>query len=144
MAVPPAREPRGGNLQSPPLPQSRIVVHNARMVLVVDDVARTVDRIADVARGLGGWVVNSDRSSRHSGSIAVRVPAEALDDAFLRVEALALEVESRAVTSEDVTDGFVDSQSRLAGLRATEERLVSFLGRARAVEEALRVQKEIS
>ncbi len=64
-AVPPAREPRGGNLQSPPLPQSRIVVHNACMVLVVDDVARTVDRIADVACGLGGWVVNSDRRNFH-------------------------------------------------------------------------------
>ena len=68
--APPSQEPRGGgNLQAAPLPQSRIVVHNASMVLVVDDVARTVDRIAGVARGLGGWVVNSDRSSRHSGTI---------------------------------------------------------------------------
>ena len=143
--APPSQEPRGGgNLQAAPLPQSRIVVHNASMVLVVDDVARTVDRIAGVARGLGGWVVNSDRSSRHSGTIAIRVPAQALDEAFLQVEALALAVESRAVTSEDVTDDYVDSQSRLAGLRATEERLLSFLDRAQRVEEALRVQQEIS
>ena len=114
------------------------------MSLVVDDVAHTVDSIANVASGLGGWVVNSDRSSRHSGSISVRVPAQSLDEAFLRVEALALEVESRAVTSEDVTDEYVDSQSRLVSLRATEERLLSFLDRAGKVEDALLVQKEIS
>ena len=134
----------GGKVRPAPLAQTRIIVHTARMSLVVDDVAHTVDSIANVASGLGGWVVNSDRSSRHSGSIAIRVPAQSLDEAFLRVEALALEVESRAVTSEDVTDEYVDSQSRLVSLRATEERLLSFLDRAGKVEDALLVQKEIS
>ena len=134
----------GGKVRPAPLAQTRIIVHTARMSLVVDDVAHTVDSIANVASGLGGWVVNSDRLSRHSGSIAIRVPAQSLDEAFLRVEALALEVESRAVTSEDVTDEYVDSQSRLVSLRATEERLLSFLDRAEEVEDALLVQKEIS
>ena len=134
----------GGKVRPAPLAQNRIIVHTARMSLVVDDVAHTVDSIANVASGLGGWVVNSDRSSRHSGSISIRVPAQSLDEAFLRVEALALEVESRAVTSEDVTDEYVDSQSRLVSLRATEERLLSFLDRAGKVEDALLVQKEIS
>ena len=134
----------GGKVRPAPLAQTRIIVHTARMSLVVDDVAHTVDSIANVASGLGGWVVNSDRSSRHSGSISIRVPAQSLDEAFVRVEALALEVESRAVTSEDVTDEYVDSQSRLVSLRATEERLLSFLDRAEEVEDALLVQKEIS
>ena len=134
----------GGKVRPAPLAQNRIIVHTARMSLVVDDVAHTVDSIANVASGLGGWVVNSDRSSRHSGSIAIRVPAQSLDEAFVQVEALALEVESRAVTSEDVTDEYVDSQSRLVSLRATEERLLSFLDRAGKIEDALLVQKEIS
>ena len=134
----------GGKAQLAPLAHSRIIVHTASMSLVVSDVALTVDGIADVARDLGGWVVNSDRSSRHSGAIAIRVPAGLLDEAFRRLEALALRVESRAVTSEDVTDEYVDSQSRLVSLRATEERLLSFLDRAGNVDEALRVQEEVS
>ena len=134
----------GGKVRPAPLAQNRIIVHTARMSLVVDDVAHAVDSIANVASGLGGWVVNSDRSSRHSGSIAIRVPAQSLDEAFVQVEALALEVESRAVTSEDVTDEYVDSRSRLVSLRATEERLLSFLDRAGKIEDALLVQKEIS
>ena len=146
-AAPPSQESDGrgsSKVQPAPLAQNRIIVHTARMSLVVDDVAHTVNSIADVARDLGGWVVNSDRSSRHSGSIAIRVPAQLLDEAFLHLEALALKVESRAVTSEDFTDEYVDSQSRLVSLRATEERLLSFLDRAGNVDEALRVQEEIS
>ena len=133
-----------GGVQPAPLPQSRVIVHTASISLVVDDIAGTVDRIVGMARGLGGWVVSSDRTSEHSGSIAIRVPAESLDEAFSQVEALALEVESRAVTSEDVTDEYVDSQSRLTSMRATELRLLSFLERAEDVEDALAVQSELS
>ena len=54
------------------------------------------------------------------------------------------EVEARTITSQDVTDEYVDSQSRLASMRATEQRLLSFLEQAESVEDALRVQKELS
>ena len=131
-------------VQPAPLAQQRIVVHTARMSLVVDDVALTVDQITGIAGDLGGWVVSSDRSSRHSGAIAIRVPAQLLDEAFRQLEALALSVESRAVTSDDVTDEFVDSQSRLASMRATEQRLLSFLEIAQDVEDALLIQEELS
>ena len=67
-----------------------------------------------------------------------------LDEAFRRLDALALKVESRAVTSQDVTDEYVDGQSRLVSLRATQERLLSFLERAVTVDEALRVQTQVS
>ena len=55
-----------------------------------------------------------------------------------------MDVESRAVTSEDVTDEYVDSQSRLSSMRATELRLLSFLEQAEDVEDALAVQNELS
>ena len=128
----------------PSLPaQDRIIVHTAFMSLVTEDVALTIGRIGDTASSLGGWVVNSDRSSRHSGSIAVRVPAETLDEALRRIGDMA-EVEARSITSQDVTDEYVDSQSRLVSMRATEERLLTFLERAETVEEALLVQRELS
>ncbi len=124
--------------------QNRIIVHTARLSLVVSDVAASIDGAADVAGELGGWVVSSDRSSRHSGSIAIRVPAHLLEEAFSRLEGMALDTESRAVTSQDVTDEYVDSEARLVSMRATEARLLSFVDRAIDVEDALLVQKEIA
>ncbi len=124
--------------------QNRIIVHTARMSLVVNDVARAVDEIRAIAAALGGWVVSSDQEARHSGAIAIRVPADRLDRAFDDLEGVASEVESLQVTSQDVTEEFVDSESRLNSLRATERRLLSFLDLAVDVEEALMVQEELS
>ena len=124
--------------------QNRIIVHTGRMSLVVNDVADALSQITDVSSNLGGWVVGSNRVSQHSGSIAIRVPAGSLQDAFSMIEALALEVESREITSQDVTDEFVDIESRLVSLRATRDRLLSFLEQSGTIEEALLVEKELS
>ena len=124
--------------------QNRIIVHTGRMSLVVDDVADALSQITDVSIDLGGWVVGSNRVSQHSGSIAIRVPAGSLQDAFNRIEVLALEVESREITSQDVTDEYVDIESRLVSLRATRDRLLSFLEQSGTIEDALLVEKELS
>ncbi len=133
-----------GSIRLSPYAQDRVIVHTARMSLVVDDVVATVDRIAGVAASLGGWLVSSDRVSRHTGAVAIRVPAESLDRAFDMIETGAREVVSRAVTSDDVTDQYIDTQSRLNSLRATEARLLGFLDETQNVEEALKVQSELS
>ena len=132
-----------GGLRRSPLPQTRVIVHTAKLNLIVADVAQGADRIRDVALELGGWLVSSDRESRHSASISVRVPAQSLTDALDMIEAVAQDVLERDVSSEDVTDRYVDAQSRLAGLRATETRLREFLDLAANVEEALLVQEQL-
>ena len=133
----------GGPRRSP-LPQNRVIVHTAKLNLVVADVAQGADRIRDVALGLGGWLVSSNRESRHAASIAVRVPAQSLNDALEMIEATAQDILEREVSSEDVTDRYVDAQSRLSGLRATETRLREFLDLAADVEEALLVQERLA
>ncbi len=134
----------GGGPRLSPLPQNRVIVHTAKLNLIVADVAQGVDRIRDVALGLGGWLVSSDRESRHAASIAVRVPAQSLDAALEMIETAAQDVVERDVSSEDVTDRYVDAQSRLSGLRATETRLREFLDLAADVEEALLVQEQLT
>ena len=124
--------------------QNRIIVHTARMSLVVEGVAESVDRVASIAMELGGWTVSSDRTSRHTGTVVVRVPAGSLDEALRRIEGVGLEVESQSVTSQDVTDEYVDVESRLVSLRATRDRLLTFLEQADEVEDALLVQQELS
>ena len=123
--------------------QNRIIVRTVGMSIVVSNIFGTVDRIGDVARELGGWVVSSDRGSIHYGQVSVRVPAQVLDAAVKRIRGLAVEVEAESSTSQDVTDEYVDSNSRLRSLRATEESLLNLLARANDVEDALRVQREL-
>ena len=123
--------------------QNRIIVRTVHMSLVASDVAQAVDQVALVAQEIGGWVVGTDRSSRHRGFVSVRVPAQRLDDAVMRLRGLAVEVVSESSTSEDVTDEYVDSQSLLKTLQATEASMLQLIRRAATVEEALDVQREL-
>ena len=139
-------EPEPGadsKVQASRLPQNRIIVHTATLSLVVEEVARAIDGVSRVSDRFGGWVVSANRQSRHSGSVSIRVPAQTLEVAIREIEALGLETEENSISSDDVTDEFVDSQSRLASMRATEQRLLSFLDQARDVDEALKVEREV-
>ncbi|MCI0438106.1 MAG: DUF4349 domain-containing protein, partial [Chloroflexi bacterium] len=120
--------------------QQRIIVRTVDMTLVVDGVPAALDGISSLAQEFGGWVVSSDRSQRHQGTISLRVPADRLDEAILRLRQLAVEVESEVSTSKDVTDEYVDTSARLTNLQATQQALISLLERAANVTEALSVQ----
>ena len=124
--------------------QQRIIVRTVDVALEVADVSATVDRVSDLAKEFGGWVVSSDRSRKHAAFISVRVPAERLDESVLRLRGMAVEVESEVMSSRDVTDEYVDLTSRLTNMQATEEALLRLFDRAEKVEDALKVQTELT
>ena len=124
--------------------QRRIIVRTADMALVVDDVSGAIDDVSGLAERMGGWVVSSDRSSRHSGFVSVRVPAESLEETIDDLRELAVEVESEVTTSKDVTDEYVDTTARLTNMQATQAALIRLLERAEKVEDALEVQNELT
>ncbi len=124
--------------------QQRIVVRTVDMSIVVSGIQASMDEIAALAVDMGGWAVSSERSDDFSGSIAVRVPAERLDEAIARLRDIAIEVESEITTSKDVTAEYFDSQSRLRNMRATETALLNLLERATDARDALDIRKSLS
>ena len=124
--------------------QNRIIVRTVTMSLVVSDVPESVDRIGAVARDFDGWVVSSDRNTGHDAFVAIRVPAQLLDQVILQLRQIATKVEYEATSSQDVTDEYVDTESRLRSLEATEQSLLELLGRAGSVKDALEVQQSLA
>ena len=124
--------------------QNRIIVRTVQLALEVNDVAASIEEISQSVQQDGGWVVSTDRSSRHFGFIAVRVPAAKLDDTLKWMRQVGVDVLSEASTSTDVTDEYYDLRSRVTSLQATEEALIKLLDRAQDVEDALEVQRELA
>lgn len=124
--------------------QNRIIVRTVQLALEVNDVAASIEEISQSAQTDGGWVVSTDRSSKHFGFIAVRVPAIKLDDTLKWMRQVGVDVLSEASTSTDVTDEYYDLRSRVTSLQATEEALIKLLDRAQDVEDALEVQRELA
>jgi Domain of unknown function (DUF4349) len=76
--------------------------------------------------------------------VTFRVPAERFDEALSGAQGLAQKVLSRTVSGDDVTEEFVDIESRLRNLEATRDRLLTFLEKADKVEDALKVNESLS
>ena len=118
----------------------RMIVRTGDVSLVVADVAEALDEIAAMAVGSGGYVVSSrlygDDEDRR-GSISIRVPDEGYDSAIEALRDLAVRVESERTYSEDVTEQYVDLQSRLKNAEATEAQYLALLEEAKDVEDIL-------
>ena len=146
-AVMKARDPDGGGAQQEVAElatQRRIIVYTVDMTLEVADVAASVDTVSALAQQMGGWVVSTSRAEKHRGFIAVRVPADRLDEVFGRLRGIAAEVVSEVSSSRDATDEYVDLTSRLGNLQAAEAALLRLFDRAQTVEEALEVRRTLT
>jgi len=101
--------------------------------------------VQSVASANGGYVVAASRSGAgdgaRAGTISMRVPTRRFDAAVDRLrDTTGTKVQQLDVTSQDVTQEFVDVRSRLRHDRAVEARLLLLLGQTEGVSEVLAVQ----
>ncbi len=124
----------------------RLIVRNASLSLVVPGTEPALDEINDLVDELGGYIVESNMYQYQEGlqaHVTLRIPAESLDIALERIRDLATEVRSERISGQDVTEDYVDLQSRLRHLEATEARLLEFLEEADDTEAALAVYEQL-
>jgi hypothetical protein len=124
----------------------RLIVRNAYLELVVPDTDAALREIGDVVEKLDGYIVEMSvyqHGEAKSGSIQLRVPSESLDEALDAFRSLATEVQHESVSGQDVTDEYVDLQSRLRSKEATEAKLLEFLEEAEDTEAALSVYAQL-
>lgn len=127
----------------------RKTITSVDMSLEVEDVPGAIEQIAATARASGGYVSGSsvyvhtyDQNTWRDGYITVRIP-EAGHPEFLDEVSQLGEVTSRSVSSQDVTEEYIDVNARLENLKRQEQRLHEVLNMSRTVEEVLSVEKEI-
>lgn len=130
---------------------SRLIIKDAEIKLLVENTDVAIDRITQVVSDVGGYIISSrvwykdwgDESYKYS-NITIGVPADQFERSLSRLRGLALRVTDEKATGEDVTDQFVDIQSKLENLQATRERIFGFLDQAETVTEALTINAELS
>lgn len=130
-----------------PTSGTRLIVRNASLDIQVDDVTASLDGITQAAAQAGGYVVSataSDDGRTISAAISVRVPAEKFDQVLKSIRASAIRIFTDNISSQDVSQEYVDLQSQLTNLKATEQQLLKILQQAGTVTETLSVQREIT
>jgi len=125
----------------------RLVIRTADLDLIVPDTEEALDQIQALAEELGGYVVSLNTYQYQEGvqaSVTFRVPAESFGIALDRLRDLATIVRRESISGQDVTEEYVDLQSRLRHLQAKEEQLLEFLDQAEDTEAVMQVYAELS
>ena len=124
----------------------RMIIWNADISLTVEDVEASIEAAQALARRLGGYTISSDswlQDEQLYARLTIRVPAERFEEAMAQLRDLALEVTRESANSEDVTDQYVDLESRLRHLEAKEAQLLEFLEDAEDTEAVLAVYEQL-
>ena len=124
-----------------------MIVRTGEMSLVVKDVTQGCNDIARLAARLNGYVVSSQISGEEEemrGWISIRVPDEKFDQALTELRNLAVRVKSESTNSQDVTEEYIDLESRLKNAEATEKQYLALLEKAVDVEDILRIYESLS
>ena len=127
--------------------EERMIVRNGDMSLVVEDVVDARDEITQLAVRFDGYVVSSRISGEEQdmrGWISIRVTDNKFEQTLVELRELAVRVTSESTSSRDVTEEYVDFQSRLRNAEATESQYLALLEKAEDVEDILRVYDSLS
>jgi len=130
---------------------NRKIIKNADVRLLVKDTNVAVSRSTQIVSDLGGYIISSRvwyqdyfGNNLMYATITIGVPVNEFEHALNRLRDLSIRVLDENASGEDVTDQYVDLQSQLENLEATRGRVQEFLKDAKSVDEALRINQELS
>jgi hypothetical protein len=130
-----------------PVDTAKVIKTGSVQIEVKDGaVSATLNRLATMATGLGGYVADSktaEGGDNPTGSVTLRVPVGTFENLVAGVRGLGT-VRSLSSHGQDVTAQYSDIQAKLTALSATRDQLLTILHRATAIGDVLAVQDRIN
>ena len=126
---------------------NRKLVRNATAELEVISFEEAIQKITGFAAEDKGYVATSSSqkqaNSKLSGEVVVKVLPEHLDRFLQKLRGIG-ELKNQALTTEDVTKAYFDTEARLKNARLMEQRLMEILKtKSKDVADLLKVEKEL-
>jgi hypothetical protein len=125
----------------------RRIVKTAELGIGAEDVRESAARAQQVAAQFGGSVLSSQiyqGDGSASASLVLSVPSPEFEKALDELRSLGKEVTIDTVSGEDVTEEYVDLESRERNLLAAEQSLLKLYDRAQSVNDALSIERELT
>ncbi len=130
------------------VPDSRSIVYTGSITVRVSNVDEAAGRAGAMATGAGGFVGGDKRTvndKRSEAQLILRVPSAKFNDILASLSRdLGGKEESRAVSTEDVTDQVVDVNARITTAQASVDRVRALLARAQTISEIVSLESELS
>ena len=126
------------------LSESRVQV-NGNLSLEVQNVSTALEQIKAVVIQYGGKITSSDSGDSFSryANVSALIPRESLYELIDAVKDISAKVTNENISSNDVTEEFVDVEAKLNVMKQTELRFISLLSETTTIEEVMIVEREL-
>lgn len=126
---------------------NRLIIKNAELEMLVDDTDTAINRSLGIVIEYNGYVINNRtwfKDDFKYATVTIGVPVQNFEEMMRRLKGLAVMVTNETASGQDVTDQYVDLESRLRNLEATASRIRDFLDQAQDVDKALEISNQLS
>jgi uncharacterized protein YprB with RNaseH-like and TPR domain len=115
----------------------RQIIYTATMQVSVFNLEDATKKAEELPEKHGGYI-----QSMTAGQLVLKIPAAKLRTVMTELAGFGV-VDQRTLSSQDVTDEFLDIETRIRVLQETQSQLIALLGKARTVDEALHVRQTL-
>ncbi len=125
----------------------RKLIRNGTLEFQTDEVKKTKTEIEKICKELNAYISSESENNlgeRLQYNQVIRVPANQFDTLLARLEPLALKIENKNISTEDVTEQFIDVEARLKTKKELEARYREILKLAKTVEEIVSIESQIA
>jgi hypothetical protein len=143
--------PVGSDSSGSPSGGAPLIIKQGQIHLLVKNTDQSIDRLTQIVSDTGGYIVSNRvwvepfREENYKyASYTIAVPADQFESTLIRLRGLSIRVVDESSSGQDVSQEYVDLQSRLGNLEATRDRIRGFLQQAQTVDESLRINQELS
>ena len=126
--------------------ENQKIIRNGNMSISVKNALETRNAVNAILEKHKAYVGNEHLNNSDYQTIytiQIRIPAENLDGLVNDLEALDGTVTFKAIEARDVTEEFIDLETRLANKKAYVEQYRALLKNAKSIEDILKVQEQI-
>lgn len=124
------------------------IIKNATLSIVAPDVAKAMDQVSDVIAAYPGAFIASSsvrqRDDKTEATVVIKVPSAHFDAAMRQLRQIGEKITAENISTQDVTEQYVDLESQLRNLKATQERYLQLLAKAQTIQDILSIQERLN
>jgi hypothetical protein len=131
------------------IPNAPKLIKTADATIEVDkgQFEKKFEDVKKIAAEFDGHVTNASaarvKGEMTSGTVTIRVPAKEFDNTIAAIKKVGT-VNSLNIKTDDVSEEYVDLESRLKNYQAQEAQLLNIMAKAQTVDETLKVQEQLT
>ena len=122
------------------------IIKDGRLGLKVSELGRTKSKVDSLIKIHGGYYANEKLNNsdwESSYILKIRIPSDHFEKFIFDVEKGTGELEYKEIYARDVTDEFIDLETRLENKRSYLKRYKDILKQAKSIKEILEIEEKI-